>query len=95
MEYFEIHLRPDAASAYQALEFFERLEIWDVIDRFRVGLSLDADYEEVDDSGLLGWFSFQKQRSNSSQILNPSKSGSRRLSPPIAELLHTNQSGFK
>jgi hypothetical protein len=51
MDQFEIQLRPEAAKSFRRLELFERQEIWDLFEDFRIGRVADEDYGEVTEAG--------------------------------------------
>lgn len=51
MDEFEIQLRPQAAESFRRLELFERQEIWDLLEDFRIGRIAEEDYGEVTEDG--------------------------------------------
>ena len=53
MEEYVVQLRPEAAESFRRLELFERQEIWDLLEDFRIGRIAEEDYGEVTEEGVL------------------------------------------
>ena len=46
MDPFNVQLRPEAAERFRRLELFERQEVRDLFEDFRIGRMTDEDYRE-------------------------------------------------